>query len=162
MHHNETPFFYYIDLLPNYKEGATDGTVIDKTIGHGFGKNPEEVFSKAIGEFLERYFLTLYRKKNFLRGSAKDLERKKISALNLNLLAGFSNEQKKINPKMRFNEDSVFYWEKVKRVLTGETVYAPAQTIYWNYSGDKMEPFLCEGNTNAAGYQQQVLRGGRD
>jgi ribosomal protein S12 methylthiotransferase accessory factor len=94
--------------------------------------------------------LTLYRKKDFLRGSPDDLKNKKIPALDLNLLVGFSEEQKKDNPKLRFNGESVFCWEKAKRFSTGETIYLPAQTIYWTYQND-YEPLLGETNTNGAG-----------
>ena len=148
--YNDAPFFYRLDITPNYEKGVTDGVKTEKSFGHGFGKNAEVVFSKAIGEILERYFLTLYHKKNLLRSSLSALKNKKLSALDLNLLAGFSEEQKKDNPRLRFNDESIFYWEKAKRVLTGETTYLPAQTVYWIYR-DEFEPFLGEANTNGAG-----------
>ena len=149
--YNDAPFFYRLDIATNHEKGVTDGIKLEKMIGHCFGKNAAEVFSKAIGEILERYFLTIYHKKNLLRSSLSALKNKKLPALDLNLLAGFSEEQKKNNPRRQFNEESIFYWEKAKRVLTGETTYLPAQLIYWTYIRDELEPFLCEGNTNGAG-----------
>jgi len=151
--YNDAPFFYKLDLMPNNEKIITDGKVkvLEKPIGHGFGKNIETVFSKAIGELLERYFLTIYQKKKLMRGSCKDLKNKKLPILDLNLLAGFSNEQKKNNPKFQFDEESIFYWEKAKRFLTRETVYLPAQLIYWAYVHNELEPYLAEGNTNGAG-----------
>ncbi len=150
--YNDAPFFYRLDIATNYEKDITDGKKPDnKTLGHGFGKNAEVVFSKAMGEILERYFLTIYHKKNLLRSSPNALKNKKLPALDLNLLAGFSEEQKKDNPRLQFNEESIFYWEKAKRVLTDETIYLPAQLIYWTYARDELEPFLCESNTNGAG-----------
>lgn len=148
--YNDAPFFHRLDIIPDYEKGVTDGKELDKPLGHGFGKNTEVIFSKAIGEILERYFLTIYRKKNLLRSSSSALKNKKLQALDLNLLAGFSEKQKKSNLRLQFNEESIFYWEKTKRVSTDEITYLPAQTVYWNYHNE-FEPFLCEGNTNGAG-----------
>ena len=151
---NDAPFFYSVNLVPNYAPSITDGIIIKKTLGFSFGKNAQEVFSKAVGEFLERYFFTIYHKKNFIRGSVDDLKKKKIPTLDLNLLAGFSDEQKMAHSKRQFNKKSVFYWEKGKRLSTNKTVYLPAQLIYWNYipcyTPEDFEPILWEPNTNAA------------
>lgn len=148
--YNDAPFFYQVDIFPNFEKGVTDGRKIEKWLGHGFGKNAAEVFSKAIGEILERYPLTIYHKKNLLRSSLRSLKNKKIPALDLNLLDEFSEEQKKNNPKLRFSEESVFYWEKAKRVLTDEAILLPAQIAHWNYY-EELEPFLGDNNTNGAG-----------
>lgn len=150
MRYNDTPFFYQVNFFPNFEKGVTDGRIVEKWLGHGFGKNPAVVFSKAIGEILERYSLTIYHKKNLLRSSLRALKDKKIPAFDLNLLAEFSEEQKKNNPKLRFNEKSVFYWEKAERVLTGETIFLPAQIAHWNYY-EELEPFLGDNNTSGAG-----------
>jgi len=148
---NDAPPFYSMALMSNHEKNITDGRAIIKPISHGFGQDIGEVFSKTIGEFLERYFLTLYHKKNFLRATIKDLKKKKVPFLDLSLLAGFSDEQKRANPKLRFDEQTIFYWERVKRLSTGKKIYVPAQLVYWNYGHDEAEPFLCEGNTNGAG-----------
>ncbi len=149
--YNDAPHFYRIDIAPKYLPDITDGTKPKIEFAHGFSKNPEEALSKAIGEFLERYFLTVYHKKNLLRSSPSALKSKKLSALNLNLLAGFSDDQKKADSRKQFDEDSVFYWEKVKRISTGETIFVPAQLAYWSYNREETEPYLREGNTSGAG-----------
>jgi ribosomal protein S12 methylthiotransferase accessory factor len=148
--YNDVPFFYHVDITPSYEPGFTDGEMVEKTLGHGFGKNAEEVFSKAIGEVLERYFLTIYRKKDLIRSSSGALKNKKISAIDLSLLDGFLESQKR-NNRLRFNEQSIFYWGQAKRVLTGAPIYLPAQFLFWNYIREESEPFLCEGNTNGGG-----------
>lgn len=151
--YNDAPPFLNCDIYPNFSSGVTDGNLLRfQAIGHGFGKDPAVVFSRAIGEFLERYFLTLYHQNNFLRSSYASLEKRGVPALNPVLLAGFSSEQKERIPRLRFGNDSVFYWEKGRRALTEETILIPAQLIYWNYdSARTQEPILVEPNTNGAG-----------
>lgn len=148
--YNDAPFFYIFDIYPNYEKGVTEARGYEKALGHGFGKDVFDVFSKAMGEILERYPLTIYHKKDFLRGSFNDLKKKNFPTLDLNLLAGFSAEQKNNNIRLQFDEESIFYWEKTIRASTGEMTYLPAQLVYWSYF-DELEPHLCEGNTNGAG-----------
>lgn len=149
--YNDSPYFYRLYINANYPKGATDGNIPPGNLGGGAGKNPEKAISRAIGEFLERYFLTLYRKKQFFRGSVNDLKKKNLLPIDLKLLAGFSEEQKKENPRRQFDENSLFYWERVRRISANEDVFAPAQFVHWNYKLDELEPCLCEGNTNGAG-----------
>jgi len=151
MRYNDVPGFYQIHLQSKYPPNITDGREINKSIGHGFGKNHNEIFSKAVGEILERYFLTLYHSNNFIWASAQSLKEKRIPALDLNLLAGFSEQQKEDSPRRQFSEDSKFHWEKVIRLTNGKEIYAPAQLVYWNYIHNELEPFLIEGNTSGAG-----------
>jgi len=149
--YNDAPPFYHVDILSNYPSKITDGFVEQKYMAHGFGQNAEEVFSKALGEFLERYFLTCYRRNRLIRGSFRDLRNKKISIFDPGDLAGFSDEQKKARPKLSFNDKSEFWWEKTRHISSGATVYLPAQLIYWNYRCEEHEPFIREVNTNGAG-----------
>lgn len=151
LRHNDAPWFFQVHLQVKYPPNITEGREMNKTIGHGFGKDLNDNFSKAIGEVLERYFLTLYHKRKLIRGSVQSLGRKKTPVLDLNLLSGFSDKQKETNPRLQFDEKSVFYWEKVKQISAGETVWAPAQLVYWNYAQSEFEPYLVEGNTNGAG-----------
>lgn len=149
--YNDAPFFYWAAFMPVYAKNATDGIMKDASLGHGFGKEAEEVLSKAIGEVLERYFLTLYHKKDLIQASVNDLRKRRVSTIDLKLLPSFSKEQKSQFPNRRYNDDSVFYWEKIKRLSTEDTIYCPAQLVYWNYKLEIEEPFLLEANTNGAG-----------
>ncbi len=148
---NDAPAFCRFDIEPIFPVGVTDGSRIKAAFGHGFGKNLANTFSKLIGETLERYFTCIYSKKNFIRGSSEDLKNKRLSAMNLDFLAGFDNWQKKYNPSLAFNKTSVFFWEKAVRFSTGKSVYIPAQLLHWNYLLEGNEPCLGEFNTNAAG-----------
>lgn len=150
--YNDAPFFYRYTIRGTYPEGITDGVHPD-VHGLGFSKNREMALSKAVGEFLERYFLTLYYKKDLIRASPRSLKEKHRRVLDLALLAGFSEEQKAKNPRRVWNDDSVFFWEKGFRIATGESTHIPAQLVYWNYrlSDEPPEPFLAEGNTNGCG-----------
>lgn len=148
--YNDFPSFQSFNVTPNYRPGMTDGRIHKSAFGNGFGKDPEEVFRKAMWEFLERYFLTIYKKEKLTASSSKALSRQK-QVLNISDLAGFDEEQKKKVPSMRFNENSVLYWEKARRLSSGKKIFIPAQLIYWNYLVSNREPFLREANTNGAG-----------
>ena len=111
----------------------------------------EEAISKAVGELLERYPLGVYEKHKLILGSTKEVESRyaSIKVLGPSQIAGFSDEQKKRNSRMRFDDNSVFHWERVKNLITGKTALIPAQLVYWRYKQD--EPFIRESNTNGCG-----------
>ncbi|MEK7118510.1 MAG: YcaO-like family protein [Patescibacteria group bacterium] len=151
---NSVPFFYKFNCLGAHPKNSTDGkTGISMLHALGISKDRNEAASKMIGEFCERYFLTLYKDKNLLRSSVGALKKKHIPALDLDLLAGFSEKQKEERSKLRWNDESVFRWEKCFRVLSGEPTYIPADLIYWNYRSDveSGEPTLREHNTSGCG-----------
>lgn len=150
---NDVPFFHDFVFGGKYPDGITDGITAMTMHAIGFSKDPDEAGSKMIGEFCERYFLTLYKNKNLVRSNIRALEEKNISFLNIDLLAGFSEEQKKDTSWFRWDDKSIFRWEKITRISTGEQLLAPAQLVYWNYVPDKEsgEPFLRERNTNGCG-----------
>lgn len=77
--YNDIPSFFRIDMVPVYKDRITDGRIPQNLFAHGFGKNLEVVFSQALGEFLERYFLSLYKRDTLLRASPAMLKRKKFN-----------------------------------------------------------------------------------
>jgi len=149
--YHDAPSFLRCDIYPSYRNGSTDGYYTRNASGHGFDKDKAKVLSRAVGEFLERYFLTLYHQNQFTRSSQKLMLQKGFSTLDLTTLAGFSVEQKQKHPSYKWDENSMFSWEKLTRVKTGETVYTPAQLIYWNYALAEGEPLLREPNTNGGG-----------
>lgn len=151
--YNDAPMFYKFNLEPEYPPYCTDGREIRKGIGFGFWNDPVTALSKATGEFLERYFLLIYKKKELLNASIEQLKRKKIPHCDIYNLAGFSQEQKNRHPSRFWNEKSLFSWISATRVLNGEKIYLPAQLVFWNYQLDSQinEPFLREANTNGCG-----------
>jgi len=150
---NDAPAFFRFMVFGAYPAGMTDGKPLTNVFGSSYGKNQHEVFSKAIGEFLERYFLTIYRKSDLIRAPLAALRKRNMPFLDPAHLAGFSEGQKSENQRRQWNEDSVFCWIEAERVLTGEKVLVPAQLAYWNYAfeGEPLEPFLREENTNGGG-----------
>lgn len=150
--YNDCPPLLRVGLTPHYPAGATDGRILQRSYAHGIGE-VSIAFSKAIGEFLERYFLTLYKKKSLLRASIEQLERKGFRFVHPEILSQFSDEQKERRPECRWDGSSLFHWEKAVRCRTGEETYIPAQCLYWNYIRDREagEPTLVETNTNGAG-----------
>ena len=149
--YNDIPSFFRIDMMPAYKDRITDGRIPRKLFAHGFGKSIETVFSQALGEFLERYFLTLYRRDALLRASPAILKRKKFNCIDLNLIAGFSEKQKDRISRYKWDEESIFSWEWTERIATKGKVLVPAQLVYWTYALEEREPRLRETNTNGAG-----------
>lgn len=138
------PSFYGLDISSYFSPRA---------FAHGFKKDAKEAVDQALYEFLERYPLalgTLIKKENLIKASVKEIQRRsKIP--DLTLFSGFNDEQKEKFPYRKWNEDSLFYWQKVERWLTKEKLYLPAQYIYWNYKFDENEPYLRESNTSASG-----------
>jgi len=121
---------------------------------HGDSLDLDEAIAKVIGELLERFPLTIYREKNFLKASLADLKKSNKDYLDVNHLAGFSKKQKQRNPYLRFDEHSNFLWAKAKSLSDGKDILVPAQLIFWNYNlshSGWREPFLREPNTNGAG-----------
>lgn len=150
-HDNGAPGFWGLDLLPNVDPGTTDGNPVVKWIGHAVGQDLENVYSRAIGEFFERYCLLFYKQKDLVRSSLSALRKAGKKVLPLEHLAGFSTDQKKRKQQVRWDETSIFPFTQMTRYSTGEKVLAPAQLIFWNYVPIEGESFLGEGNTNGAG-----------
>lgn len=149
---NDAPYFNIFTIYGKYDDIITDGKKNIKPYGLVVLKDPKELFSKALGEFLERYFTTIYKKKNLLAVSPRELKRKNVPYLDLKNAGnlGFHFTDRHQRP---WNEDDIFFWEKATRLSTGETARVPAQLVYWNYilSEDPPEPRLQESNTNGAG-----------
>ncbi len=152
---NGLPFFYRFSLKASYDYVLTDGNIPRRGYASGFGLNLEQTINQAIYEFLERFPLTIYFRKDLIYDSLKNLQRK-FKVINPENISGFDDEQKRIFPDRYFDKNSKFYWERVKRWSTNETFYIPAQYVYWNYKRAEDEPHLIESNTNGcAGYWSQ-------
>ena len=152
--YNDAPAFSRFGIESMYHEYSTDGRKFSNSRGYGgysFDRNMEVAISKAIGEFLERYFLTIYRKKDFIRGSYNFMKKNGYSVIQPGTFAGFSDEQKNYYPYFRQHQESVFNWQGVKRVLGGKEIFIPAQYVFWNYIFEKEEPRLVDLNTNGGG-----------
>lgn len=144
---NDAPHLFSFKLVITHEEGETDGHLIkDRVVGHAFDKDSNLAVSKAIGEFLERYSLTIYRRDNLIRASYEQMRRKVWDVLDPALIAGVASSESE--PDL---DRSIFLWERAVRVMTGQKVYVPAQLVYWNYARIENEPLLREPNSNGAG-----------
>lgn len=151
--YNDTPAFSWLTIHGSHSPGITDGHENKKLYGTGFGKELHSACSRALGEYLERYFLTIYRRKDLLHDSLESLRKRGGVALDVTLIDGRLPEKSGDKFKKNHDDNSMFFWAKGERVLTGEAAYIPAQLVFWNYSRpkDPPEPFLQESNTNGCG-----------
>ncbi|MFA5998189.1 MAG: YcaO-like family protein [Candidatus Paceibacterota bacterium] len=127
----------------------TDGRKVDP---HGFGtaSSLEEAMSKAVGEVLERYFLTLYRRETFSTSSCASLLKEKKHFLDPVSLNSFLPWQKEASPDFLWNSDTLFCWVKGEELIGKETVHIPAQLVYWNYRCEEGEPLLVGPTTSGS------------
>lgn len=150
---NDEPKIHMLRLWANSIENLTDGGNDPSRGGYsrGVSQNLQEAISKVIGELLERYPLTIYREKNFIRSSIRSLKKAGDHFLDPTRVAPFSEEQKLRFPNRRFDEQSTFRWVRGNSLMTGKTAYIPAQLVYWNYRHSPEEPFIQQPITNGAG-----------
>ena len=132
-------------------ENLTDGNSHLNHSGLGSSCEINEAISKAIGELLERYTLTIYRNAELLQASVDDLKIKSFHFLNPFLAASFSEAQKQKFPNRRFNNQSKFRWAEGKSLMTGSRAFIPAQMVFWNYRLAVDEPFIQQSTTNGNG-----------
>ncbi len=125
----------------------TDGNEVTR-FGFGSTTSPEETLSRAVGELLERYCLSVYRRKDLSALSYRDAVARRKRPLNILELNDFSPWQKENRPQLGRSSDRVVRWVLGKNIVTGASALLPAQLIYWNYRFDADEMILGEPNTN--------------
>lgn len=147
---NDCPHIYHYSITGKLQPSMTDGRVDVPLYGVGVSDNEKEAASRAIGEFLERFSLLLYKKEKLIRSSFHNLRLKGYRAINPTSLSVFSDVQKSLFPRRNVDEQSMFFWEKLERYSTQERIFIPASLVYWNYFEDEDigEPLLREHNTN--------------
>lgn len=150
---HDTPRIFVASIKTEPKSQFSDGLFFDSGhVGSGFSENAEIAASKAFGELLERYFFTVYRRKDLMYTTAENLHKKNIYHVSPKSCQHFSTEQKKEFPqKCAPVEDEVFGWVRGKSLTKGRDAYIPAQLVYWNYNrtnNNHEEPMLFEQNTS--------------
>lgn len=146
--YNDAPHSYKFEL-PAKPVRNTDGTAVRVT-GYGCGKDMEVALSKAVGEFLERYYLSVYRQTNLISGTFTSLP-KGTAPVDIKKFASFTEEREYEPGLPRWTNESVLSWEKVVRFTTNASALVPAQMVYWNYKTLINEPRIIESNTNGGG-----------
>ncbi len=143
----DEPKVFDVSLTPNINK--TDGRE-PAIFSKGRSESFDEAASKAIGEFLERYFFVIYNTSDFLGSSIEELSKKKKIFLDPLKYQIFSMAQKNIFPFYRFSDKHFFYWVKGKSLTKNKSAFIPAQFVYWNYKHEK-EPILRQPITSGAG-----------
>ena len=152
---NDAPKRYQAGIMVDTLENFSDGTVfIDGINAQGLSNNPDIAASKAIGEALERYLLTVYRRKDLRFASIRTLRKKHEVILDPMLYPQFTEEQIRYFPDRLLTEDKTLGWVRGKSLLDNKPTWLPAQMVYWNYAFEYngyREPMIMEPNTNGAG-----------
>ena len=151
--YNDDVKIFGLQLWAVHRQEDTDADVnrYTREYARGVSFDFEEALSKVVGEFLERYPLSLYRRETLLHASIAEIRRRKTHFFDPFLLDQFSPRQKNRFPSCRFDDSSGFCWVKGKSLMTEKGAFIPAQLVYWNYGQEKKEPFLQQSTTNGAG-----------
>lgn len=160
--YNDTPMFCACYVSPYYPKDATDGYTRTTSLGNGFGEHVSEALSQAFGEYLERYFLSLYRKRDLKLATPEELAAARKHFVHPSCFAGTSREQRAALGSGHV-ETTRFAWTRATHLQSGNKIFLPAQHVYWTYMRERNEPPLKDITTNgAAGWFTKdgaVLRG---
>lgn len=159
--YNDEPKIYsFTAELKNTAE-FTDGFSVDKFAG-GCSLSKEKALLKTLGEVLERYSLSIYRKKNFNWNNYNNLEGEKIDPQNF---VFFSQKYFHAKPKFKsyVNKNDELNWTKGFSLTQKEEILIPAQLIFVPYRFEQKEPVIrFPITTGAACYSSlkgAILRG---
>ncbi len=136
-----------------------------------FSQSVSQYFNEAmietVGEFLERFPLLGYERKNLTKGSFVELLEKDLNPLDISNCALHSVEGGMLSEAEVFDKThSEFLWVQANELTKSEMAYIPAQFAFWNFNMDHTswcEPLLREPNTSGAAghgtYNKAVLVG---
>lgn len=149
---NDRPKYQKFLIGLNKTARKTDGIVAGYA-AFGASMSTEEAISKAIGEGLERYFLSVYTRGAMPYASYTSLRQKSSKVFDIRQLNGFLPSQKVMFPELDWSTDSPLYWVEGEEYPTGAPVHIPAQLVFWNYRhGDselnRQEKTLVQGTTS--------------
>lgn len=92
----------------------------------------DEALLRCLGEAIERYCIKRYKKTDLIRVSYREIKHR---ALDPQTVVCFSEKQRR-NPSFKlFNSDenTVFAWKKGVDLISGKSIFIPAQLIYLSY-----------------------------
>ena len=143
---NDAPKNFSVRLSPRSDTTDTDGRVVGR---HGFGStsSSEESMSRAVGELLERYSLSVYRRDSLYKASFNEA-RTKHRVLDIHALNDFLPWQKEKFPAYVRGADRMIRWVSGRELLSDTEALIPAHLAYWNYKFEKNEMALAQPNTN--------------
>jgi len=135
----DRPRFHNFFVQLNDSARKTDG-IITSYAAFGASSTQEEAISKTVGEALERYFLSIFKKEKMVYGSYDSFKGSVQRALDISQLNGFSDKQRKSFPELAWTTESPMYWVTGERYQTGEKTMLPAQLVFWNYRHGSVDP----------------------
>jgi ribosomal protein S12 methylthiotransferase accessory factor len=143
--YHDEPYFkqYQVEvptLLPDISF-FSDGRGSFTNFSNGTDLREEAAFLKTLGEAVERFCLCAYREKNFLLSSYEKISQKALDPLSF---AGLSPAQRRTNPRLTIDKNSVFRWLKGFSLFSKEKVFIPAQLVYVGYKCHPQEPMIRE------------------
>lgn len=147
--------FYYVALVINPNREPTTGLFVKHPIfAHATDVSYELAFSRAVGEFVERYAFLIYQERSLLRRSIGDL---RVSGETF--LDPLAIERRLVLGPLE--EETDFLWIFGKNLCTSKPTLLPAQLVFWNYDIEHdnwEEPLLRERNSCglASGFNLQV------
>lgn len=146
--------FYYVGFVANLNREATSGHFLPSPLfSHATELKCEQAFSRALGEFVERYSFLVYSELGLKKHSIQQLKKGKKN---------FVNPQKVVTLNASFVKDRTeFLWAEAVNFCSGNKVLLPGQMIFWNYNIDHKrwsEPLLRERNSCglASGFSYEV------
>jgi ribosomal protein S12 methylthiotransferase accessory factor len=112
----------------------------------------ESALMAALAESLERQ---IWRQDDYfiqpMRMSEADMQRKRVSHTPLGNFASYTPKQRNSKKGLQFNEDTKFLWVKGTSLVTGKSMYVPAQTVSGAHrlgDGSIPEPLIRVRTTN--------------
>ena len=143
---NDAPKNFSVRLFPRRDASDTDGRTLGR---HGFGSasSPEESMSRAVGELLERYSLSVYRRES-LYSAPLDEARAKHNVLDIYALNDYLPWQKEMFPAYVRTDDRPITWVSGRELLSDTKALIPAQLAHWNYKFENNEMVLAQPDTN--------------
>ena len=152
--HEALPDTERVGIAWNPYRESSDGSRTDKIIfAQSASDRFDEAFSRAVGEFVERYPFTIYRERKLISGTVHDIRSSGVPHVDPTTIA--------MRTGVSVSSDTRFLWEKGINMCTGATTLLLAQMVYWNYQLEHRgwtEPLLRERNTCglASGYSKTV------
>lgn len=160
---NDTPRVFTANVMHQYASGVTDGFQKPVSFGNGTSVDQERAIVLALGEFLERYFLSLYINDALTTASVSELQSQHKAFLDIATLAKVAVGQVTQVGRVPYHEHAPLRWQTARAYSSGRSLLVPAQLAHWTYQPMKGEPFLREQTTNGAAgmssYAAAVLGG---
>lgn len=123
----------------------------------GSSFNLERAINKTIGEGIERYCCSAYRKKDFQVGTRSQV----FNAVDPVIFSKYTRSAVKKNIQLQVAAEDTFAWKNATRLHDSAKVYIPAQLVYTNYLYQKNEKIIQLPNSNgaAAGFSTEEALG---